>query len=256
MSERPFMQLYIGDYMSDTRHLTTEQHGAYLLLLMTMWRHGGSLPRDHEKLARIAGLSDKRWNQISLEVMAFFTVEDEHITQKRLQKEIEKARNYSASQSNKANAKWLKFKDAPDADASLGQMPSTCHHNHSHIEKKEGAVALYAFSGKTIRINQRDFDTWKASFIFVDLLPYLVARDEFVSSLLEDDNRRKAWMPSTASDLRNKNEAAKAKRKPPTVGLQFKPEVEVVQLSQEERERQVSRLIKRAIKPIPHRQGA
>ena len=54
MTSAPFMQFYVGDYLADTLALSTEQHGAYLLLLLTLWRHNGRLPNDPATLARIA----------------------------------------------------------------------------------------------------------------------------------------------------------------------------------------------------------
>lgn len=100
----PFMQLYVADYLGDTRHLSTEQHGAYLLLLMSMWRSDGHLPNDDDKLARLAGLTPLRWRKIREEVMALFQVSEGRLTQKRLLGELQKAKEKSQKRSHAGHA--------------------------------------------------------------------------------------------------------------------------------------------------------
>lgn len=87
----PFMQLYVADYLGDTRHLTTEQHGAYLLLLMTLWRSGGRLASDPRTLARVTGCTPSRWAKIKAEVLEFFEEDAGQILNRRLMFELEKA---------------------------------------------------------------------------------------------------------------------------------------------------------------------
>lgn len=54
------MPLYVADYIADTRLLTTEQHGAYLLLVMQLWRQL-PVPNDDTLLARLTGLAPEHW---------------------------------------------------------------------------------------------------------------------------------------------------------------------------------------------------
>jgi len=116
------MQLYVGDYLADTLDLTCEEHGAYLLLLMTMWRHDAKLPNDAKKLARIARLTARRWSAVWPSIEHFFEVNGDHITNRRLSKEYQKAEAKSELRSEAGRkggtAKSLKRNDAPVANAT------------------------------------------------------------------------------------------------------------------------------------------
>ena len=81
-----WMPLYVGDYLADTGHLSTTQHGAYLLLLMHYWRKR-ELPTDDKQLAAIAKLPLRIWLDTKETIQAFFYMGWQH---KRLEAELEK----------------------------------------------------------------------------------------------------------------------------------------------------------------------
>lgn len=136
------MQLYIGDYLRDTRHLTAEQHGAYLLLLMAMWNADGRLPDDARKLARLASCSPSRWAKICEDVMEFFEVEGGFVTNRRLGLELEKASEKSikraVSGAKGGNAKALKKHRAGVANAT--RLPE--HSSEPEPDIKEAKAPL------------------------------------------------------------------------------------------------------------------
>ncbi len=95
----PYMPLFIAEYLADTAHLSTVEHGAYLLLIMNYWQRQKPLPADQRKLARIARVSDEEWHGISETLAEFFREEDGEWRHKRIDAEmaivgskIEKAR--------------------------------------------------------------------------------------------------------------------------------------------------------------------
>ena len=113
MSATPWMRFFPADYLADTRRLTTEQHGAYLLLLMDSWS-SGALPDDDTVLARVAGLDAKRWAQVRPVVARYFQIADGQWVHARIERERENAQAHAQASSSRgkkaATARWSKKK--------------------------------------------------------------------------------------------------------------------------------------------------
>jgi len=69
--KRPWMPLYIGDFLTDTTHLMATETGAYLLLLMHYWTNG-PIPDDNARLCRIAKIHPPHWKRIRAALEPFF----------------------------------------------------------------------------------------------------------------------------------------------------------------------------------------
>lgn len=110
MAALPYMQLYIADYLADTMHLSTEEHGAYLLLMFNYWQTGRPIPKN--RLAKIARLSNDRWIAVEASLKEFFNDNGTEWVQERIERDLE-AVKMSISQKSaagKASAQARKAK--------------------------------------------------------------------------------------------------------------------------------------------------
>lgn len=99
-----WMPLYAKDYLLDTAHLTTEEHGAYLLLLMRAWLNDGVLPSDETILRRLVYMDEKRWKATRKTILAFFVSAADGWHSPRLDLELNIAKGIIAKRSEAGRA--------------------------------------------------------------------------------------------------------------------------------------------------------
>ena len=88
MAQFPSLPLWTDAYLGDTTHLTTLEHGAYLLLLIAAWRSPNCrLPNDDKMLARYTKLTPAQWKRIKPMILSFFDEKDNWLYQGRLSDE-------------------------------------------------------------------------------------------------------------------------------------------------------------------------
>jgi len=127
MAQFPSLPLFTDAYLGDTTHLTTFEHGAYLLLLIAQWRSKDDcLPNDDVRLARIAGTTVNHWRKIKPTIFEFFSVSDEVIIQNRLRDERTWVAEKSQINSSNSKARWLKIKETNNTGAPQPDIRNEC----------------------------------------------------------------------------------------------------------------------------------
>jgi len=139
MSNRPWMPLYVADYLADTMHLSAAESGAYLHLIMHYWANDG-LPSDDKKLARIARLDPDEWAASRDTIREFFTDGWKHL---RIEFELTKAahKSQTASEAGKASAEARANERSTDVQRTLNERTNETatkrQHLHSQSESKK-----------------------------------------------------------------------------------------------------------------------
>ncbi len=73
----PFMPLPIDALVAETRHLSTEQFGAHVLLMVAAWRAVDCQVADDDvKLARLSGMTATRWRKMKGDILAGWSLVD------------------------------------------------------------------------------------------------------------------------------------------------------------------------------------
>ena len=121
MAKFPHLPLWTDAYMADTLHLTHEEHGLYLMLLMTIWRAPAcKIPNDFTWVKRrLRATDDQMENLVKNLLDEFFITSGNHITQKRLKEEYEYVKKKAKKNSASAKSRWQKEKVVCERNAPI-----------------------------------------------------------------------------------------------------------------------------------------
>lgn len=131
MSNHLPMPLDTDAFLADTTHLGTTEVGAYMLIIMAMWRSpDGYLVGDDRYLARATRLTMDKWRRIAPSIRSLLRADGARVTQKRIQKELRLRAEaeipaWNPRQDSGIDHKPLKNKDPDSKSGQNGENASS-----------------------------------------------------------------------------------------------------------------------------------
>lgn len=155
-----YFPFYTGDYLRDTRHLTPEEHGIYMLLLFYCWDQKGPAPLDERKLSGITNARSGGEIESMRRVLAeFFTRMDDGYYNKRVAEElirVEAAYQAAVERGKKSaevraakygSAQPIPFREHPESlSTSSGKPPEVTRTITRTITKSKKEENIFADS--------------------------------------------------------------------------------------------------------------
>ena len=113
----PFMRFYCDDYLADTPHLSTQEHGAYMLIIMNYWRRQKAIPES--RVASIALLSTIEFESIRDTIAELFDIQNGVWTHKRIEAELKRVREESKRNKRAGKKSAIARKNRSDLEAKV-----------------------------------------------------------------------------------------------------------------------------------------
>ena len=121
----PWVKFFASDFLTGVADMTAEEIGAYTVILALIWDRGGPVADDPQRLARRAGVSTRRWNQLRERLIEAgkLRVENGHLTNDRAIKTLLSREEVSEKRRNSARTRWdNQPENQPDPSKSGGSM--------------------------------------------------------------------------------------------------------------------------------------
>jgi uncharacterized protein YdaU (DUF1376 family) len=192
---RPWMPLYVADYLADTAHLNAAEHGAYLLLIMHYWVKG-RLPADEASIMRITRMTARQWSRSRDVLRSLFGDDWRH---ERIDEELAQAIEISRKRS--ANAQQKHSKGRAIAEQLRTQPQSQSQKKDYPADAGLASKVPYAFEAGVIRLRKKDFDQWTLAFSHLDLCAELIGLAPWAT-------QQSNWFIAVSQALAKKNREA------------------------------------------------
>lgn len=142
-----WMPFFWGDYLRDTGHLSTAEHGAYILLIGHYWTTGKPIPDSDAVMARITRQGIANWKKMRDTIAAFFVLEGDLWQHGRIDAELDRAMRFIEKQAENGRRGGR-----PPKDESQKKPKPNPDRNPNHIptETTSPSPSNNSSHGKTI----------------------------------------------------------------------------------------------------------
>lgn len=130
-AKSPSFQFYPNDFSSGTLTLSTEEVGAYILLMCHCWDKG-HIPTDLKLLARIAKLPPARMRKVWESLRPKFQPIDDGLIQPRIERERMKQAEFRRKQRENGSRRWV----GTEAKATRSQRLTKARKLGTHTEEE------------------------------------------------------------------------------------------------------------------------
>lgn len=153
MAEFPALPLFTDSILADTAHLTHEEFGAYMRVMILIWRTPECrIPVANAWLMRKLMCDESKFNDLFKPLfLEFLTSDGSFYRQKRLSKEFDYVRKMRLKNRGAAKSRWNKEKYASSGIAPHPTPP----HPYQHKGKSNGKSESFTEAGDALAAKYR-----------------------------------------------------------------------------------------------------